>query len=70
MSYILLIFFTVYSKYLPLSMASESFRAILEKGWTISDYQVLRGFIATYAWTLVFSIIFLVMFSRKFRLHN
>ena len=50
-------------------MASDSFRAILEKGWTITDYEVLKGFLATYIWTLIFSLIFLVMFSRKFRLH-
>ncbi len=56
------------SKYLPLSMASDSFRAILEKGWTITDSQVLKGFLSTYIWTFIFSIIFLVMFSRKFRL--
>jgi ABC-type multidrug transport system permease subunit len=53
------------SRYLPLTYASESFRAILERGWSLCDYTVLRGFIVTYAWTLMFSLVFLLLFSYR-----
>ena len=58
------------SQYLPLTMASDSFRAIMEKNWHLDNSQVLKGFVATFVWTIIFSAIFLVMFSRRFRIQN
>nr|APD26548.1 ATP-binding cassette transporter subfamily H member -like2 protein [Brachionus koreanus] len=56
------------SKLLPLTYATDSFRAILEKDWNIGNEKVFKGFLVTYAWTVLFLIVFLVMFSHKSKL--
>lgn len=53
------------SNFLPLTYATESFRYILEKGWGLENYFVLRGFISTYIWTTLFCACFLFLFSCK-----
>ena len=59
---------TYVSQFSPLTYASDASRAILEKSWSLTEWQVARGFIATYMWTLAFAVCFLVMFSRRFRI--
>nr|UOU03364.1 ATP-binding cassette subfamily H-like 2 [Brachionus rubens] len=58
---------TCLSKLLPLTYATDSFRAILEKDWGIMNDKVFKGFLTTYLWTILFLIVFLVMFSHKSR---
>lgn len=53
------------SQFLPLTYATEAFRYILEKGWSIDNYFVIRGFVSTYIWTAIFSAMFLCLFSWK-----
>jgi ABC-type multidrug transport system permease subunit len=39
---------------LPLTFSTESLRAILARGWEISEPVVFHGFIATGVWIVVF----------------
>ena len=53
------------SIFLPLTFSTESLRAILARGWEISEPVVRQGFIATGIWIVVFLITSLLML--KFR---
>nr|QUF59475.1 ATP-binding cassette transporter Abch-like2 [Brachionus angularis] len=58
------------SQFLPLTYATDSFRAILEKDWNIANFNVMKGFLATYAWTIIFLVVFLFMFSHRSSFKN
>jgi hypothetical protein len=53
------------SFFLPLTFSTESLRAILSRGWEISQPVVYQGFIATGVWIVVFLITSLLVL--KFR---
>ncbi|RNA38844.1 ABC transporter G family member 20 [Brachionus plicatilis] len=53
------------NKLLPLTYATDSFRAILEKDWSIGNEKVFKGFLVTYAWTILFLIVFLISHIYK-----
>lgn len=53
------------SFFLPLTFSTESLRAILSRGWNISEPLVYQGFIATGVWIVVFLVTSLLVL--KFR---
>lgn len=57
-----------FSRFSPLTYATDAFRAILEKEWNLTNFVVIRGFLTTYIYTFLFAFCFLVMFSRRFKI--
>lgn len=58
----------VISYFLPLTKNTESMRAILHRGWTISVPLVYHGFLYTLLWIIVFLI--LCVFALKIKRHS
>ncbi|XP_058807802.1 ABC transporter G family member 23 [Phymastichus coffea] len=50
---------------LPLTKSTESFRAMLARGWDIYNPTVYEGFIATVAWILIFLTIAILLLKFK-----
>ncbi|XP_054159941.1 ABC transporter G family member 20-like [Oppia nitens] len=53
------------SKVLPCTLAIQSLRSILLRGWGLNELQVYTGFIVTLLWLLFFTITALTFFIRK-----
>jgi len=50
---------------LPLTKSTESMRAMLGRGWPISDPVVYNGFIATFIWISIFMSIAILLLKFK-----
>ncbi|XP_012268865.1 ABC transporter G family member 23 [Athalia rosae] len=50
---------------LPLTKSTESIRAILGKGWSITESAVYQGFISTFLWIIVFLTISILLIKFK-----
>ncbi|XP_011506250.1 PREDICTED: ABC transporter G family member 20 [Ceratosolen solmsi marchali] len=50
---------------LPLTKSTESFRAMLARGWTIANPVVYDGFIATFVWIIVFLTLAILLIKFK-----
>lgn len=50
---------------LPLTKSTESFRAMLARGWTMNEPEVYEGFIATFVWIVVFLTIAILLLKFK-----
>ncbi|KAJ8686911.1 hypothetical protein QAD02_022705 [Eretmocerus hayati] len=50
---------------LPLTKSTESFRAMLARGWTIENPVVYEGFIATFIWIIVFLTLAILLLKFK-----
>jgi ABC-type multidrug transport system permease subunit len=54
-----------FSQLSPVTYAAKGLRDIIEKGWGLTDFTVYRGFIAIYIWTILFSVVFIYIFSSR-----
>ncbi|XP_037295917.1 ABC transporter G family member 20 isoform X1 [Manduca sexta] len=50
---------------LPLTLATNSLRSILTRGWPITDPEVYMGFVSTLAWIMVFLVVTLTILKFK-----
>ncbi|XP_057341033.1 ABC transporter G family member 23 [Microplitis mediator] len=50
---------------LPLTKSTESIRAMLARGWTISNPTVYEGFIATFVWIIIFQTLAILLIKFK-----
>uniref|UniRef100_A0A1B6CAU9 Uncharacterized protein n=1 Tax=Clastoptera arizonana TaxID=38151 RepID=A0A1B6CAU9_9HEMI len=49
---------------IPVQPAVETYRAIAERGWSITHPTVYMGFVSTFIWTIIF-IVFSILLARK-----
>ncbi|CAL8146179.1 unnamed protein product [Orchesella dallaii] len=56
------------SMFLPCTLAGESIRSILNRGWTFSHKKVWPGFFSTFAWILVYCFLTILVFRMKHRI--
>lgn len=55
----------IFSKCLPFTLAIESFRNVIKKGWALWDLQVLNGVGVLLGWTLMLGIVSLWLIKLK-----
>merc|ERR1712079_538152 len=54
-----------FSYMLPQTLACNSMRCLMEKGWGIGHFQVYIGFVTTLTWTLVLMAIGTVLIKKR-----
>lgn len=53
------------TKFLPLTKPTESLRAILQRGWGLSNPSVYNGFISISSWVVVFMVLTILLLKFK-----
>lgn len=54
-----------FSFILPLTKSTASLRAMLARGWSISEPTVYNGFIATFVWIIIFMTLSILLLKFK-----